>query len=348
MGIKFSSLIEGKPIELEQLAGKRIAIDSFNWLYQFLAIIRGADGNPLMDSRGRVTSHLSGLFYRTINLLEAGVKPIYVFDGKPPEFKHAETERRREVRAVAKEKWHTALERGDLVEAKKQAMRSTTLTNEMIEDAKVLLESMGVPVIQAPSEGEALCASMASVGDAWATASQDFDSLLFGTPRLIRNLSIYGKRKYMKQGWMYVNPEIITLDSVLKELEIDRNMLIILGILVGTDYNPGGIEGIGPVKGLKLVKEKKTLEAVLEKTGWTFSIPAKEIFDFFKNQPKFEYKIEFKTPDNEKITKLLCGEHNFSHERIESALARLDKKHVTKSKSKPDKPSHELSVFFKK
>lgn len=233
MGIQFSSLIEGKPIALEQMAGKRIAIDTFNWLYQFLSIIRGADGQPLMDSRGRVTSHLSGLFYRTVNLLEAGVRPIYVFDGRPPEFKHAEAVRRREARAEAHEKWQAALAAGELAEAKKQAARSTTLTDEMLDDARALLAAMGVPVVQAPSEGEALCARMAAAGDAWAVASQDFDTLLFGAPRLIRNLSIYGRRKYRKQGWVMVNPEMITLDSALEALEISRDQLIILGILVG-------------------------------------------------------------------------------------------------------------------
>jgi len=347
MGIAFSSLIEGKPITIEQLSGKRIAIDSFNWLYQFLSIIRGADGQPLMDSRGRVTSHLSGLFYRTINLLEAGVKPIYVFDGKPPEFKHAETARRREVRETAREKWQAALAAGEMAEARKQAARSTTLTNEMLDDARSLLEALGVPVVQAPSEGEALCAQMAAAGDAWAVASQDFDTLLFGAPRLIRNLSIYGRRKYRKQGWLMVNPEIIELEAALKGLGIDRNQLIILGILVGTDYNRGGIEGIGPVKGTKLVSEKKTLDAVLEQTGWPFDVPAQEIFDFFKNPPKGEYKLEFHAPNNEKIISLLCDEHDFSRERIDSALER-----ITGQKKKSNKPgkgeASALTSFIKK
>jgi len=345
MGIAFSSLIEGKPITIEQLSGKRIAIDSFNWLYQFLSIIRGADGQPLMDSRGRVTSHLSGLFYRTINLLEAGVKPIYVFDGKPPEFKHAETARRREVRETAREKWQAALAAGEMAEAKKQAARSTTLTDEMLEDARVLLSAMGVPVIQAPSEGEALCAQMAADGDVWAVASQDFDTLLFGAPRLIRNLSIYGRRKYRKQGWVMVNPEIIELEAALKGLGIDRNQLIILGMLVGTDYDQGGIEGIGPVKGMKLVSEKKTLAAVLEQTGWPFDVPAQEIFDFFKNPPKGEYKLEFHAPNNEKIISLLCDEHEFSRERVETALARIGGQKHTKKKSKAETASA-LTAFI--
>jgi flap endonuclease-1 len=348
MGIAFSSLIEGKPITIEQLSGKRIAIDSFNWLYQFLSIIRGADGQPLMDSRGRVTSHLSGLFYRTINLLEAGVKPIYVFDGKPPEFKYAETARRHALRVEAREKWQAALAAGEMAEAKKQAARSTTLTDDMLDDARSLLSAMGVPVVQAPSEGEALCAQMAAAGDVWAVASQDFDTLLFGAPRLVRNLSIYGRRKYRKQDWTMVNPELIELKAALEGLEINRDQLIVLGMLVGTDYNIGGIPGIGPVKGLKLVREEKTLAAVLEQTGWPFELAAQEIFDFFKAPPKGEYKIEFHAPDSEKIIRLLCDEHDFSRERIETALARLGGQ-ARKSVKKKDKgePS-QLSAFLKK
>jgi len=347
MGIQFSSLIEGKPITIEQLSGRRIAIDTFNFLYQFLSIIRGADGNPLMDSKGRVTSHLSGLFYRTINLLEAGVKPIYVFDGKPPEFKHAENLRRRAEREAAREKWQAALARGELEEARKQAKRAVTRTDEMIEDAHALLDAMGVPAIQAPSEGEALCAQMVLAGDAWAVASQDFDTLLFGTPRLIRNLSIYGKRKYRKQGWVLVNPELLELETVLKGLEINRDQLIILGMLIGTDYNIGGVSGIGPVKGLKMVQEKKTLKAVTDYTGWSFAASAEEIFDFFKNPPKGDYMLEFRAPDKEKILNLLCDEHDFSRERIESALERLE---TTKSpkKKRAVESSQTLGAFFKK
>jgi len=323
MGIQFSSLIHGREMALDEMSGRRIAIDTFNFLYQFLSIIRGADGQPLMDSKSRVTSHLSGLFYRTVNLLEAGVKPIYVFDGRAPEFKHAEAARRREVRETARIKWQAALERGELDEAKKQAARAVTLTDEMLDDSRALLDAMGVPVLQAPSEGEAFCAQIAAAGDAWAVASQDFDTLLFGAPRLIRNLSIYGKRKYRKQGWILVNPEMLELEAVLKELEIDRNQLIILGMLVGTDYDSGGIPGIGPVKGLKLVKEAKTLDAVLEKTGWTFDVPAKDIFDFFHDPPKADYNIEFKAPDAKKIIEILCDEHEFSRERVETALKRI-------------------------
>ncbi|OYT32620.1 flap endonuclease-1 [Archaeoglobales archaeon ex4484_92] len=221
--------------------GRKVAIDAFNAIYQFLSTIRQRDGTPLMDSKGRITSHLSGLFYRTINLMEAGIKPAYVFDGKPPEFKKKELEKRAEAREEALEKWEMALARGELEEAKKYAQRASKVNEILIEDAKKLLELMGIPWVQAPSEGEAQAAYMASKGDVWTSASQDYDSLLFGTPKLVRNLTITGRRKLPgKDIYIEVRPELILLEDVLKELKLTREKLIELAILVGTDYNPGG------------------------------------------------------------------------------------------------------------
>jgi flap endonuclease-1 len=323
MGVKFTQIVSGTEIALQDLAGKRVAIDSFNFLYQFLAIIRGADGRPLMDSKGRVTSHLSGLFYRTVNLLEAGVKPVYVFDGPPPKLKSLETAKRREVRAEAKIAYEEALEKGELEEARKQAQRAVTLTDEMIADAKKLLAAMGLPAIQAPSEGEALCSQMAKAGDVWCVATQDYDSLLFGAPRLVRNLSISGRRKFGKGEYVLVNPEMIVLKDALKELGISHDQLIVLAILVGTDYNPGGIRGIGPKKALKLVKEKKGMAEALEGLEWQHEADPREIFEFFKKPPEAEYTIEFGELDPEKVRKIMVEEHEFSAERIDNGLERL-------------------------
>ncbi len=348
MGIQLSSLISGKEISVGDLKGKVVAVDAFNWLYQFLSIIRGSDGNPLQDSQGRVTSHLSGLFYRSINLIEAGAKLVYVFDGEPPHFKFAESERRRELRKEAREKWQEAVDKGDAEEALKFAKRTATLTNEMVEDSKKLLNAMGVCVVQAPGEGEALAAQMVAANDAWCVATQDFDSLLFGASRLVRNLSISGRRRYMKTEYVMVNPELILLKDVLHELDITRDQLIILGILIGTDYNPGGIHGYGPKKALKIVKEKKKIEDVLKETGWKFDVPAEEIFDFFKSggessknsqivksASRFSYDIKFPKMNEEEVKKILCDEHEFSNERAENGIRRL--KGETKGKRKTDK-----------
>ncbi len=334
MGIQLAGIVEGKEISIEALIDKKIAIDAFNWIYQFLSIIRQKDGTPLKDSKDRVTSHLSGLFYRTTKLMTTGIKPIYVFDGKMPEFKKATAEQRRDIRAEAAREWKEALARGDLEEARKYAQRASELTDEMIRDSKHLLKALGIPAIQAPSEGEALCSLMTRKGDAHATATQDYDSLPFGCPRLVRNLSITGKRRRGKE-LINVEPEMILLKDVLGKLGINRSQLIILGILVGTDYNPGGISGYGPKKALDLVKKKKTLKAVLAEVVWDFDVSAEEIYDFFRKPLESDYNIEFSETDEEDIKRLLCDEHDFSEERISSALQKLrEEKKSQKSLSK--------------
>ncbi|WP_324736208.1 flap endonuclease-1 [Thermococcus sp. SY098] len=324
MGVQIGELVPRKEIEIENLNGRKIAIDALNAIYQFLSIIRQRDGTPLMDSKGRITSHLSGLFYRTINLMEAGIKPAYVFDGKPPEFKRRELEKRAEAREEAEEKWQEALARGDLEEAKKYAQRASRVNEQLIEDAKKLLDLMGIPWVQAPSEGEAQAAYMASKGKVWASASQDYDSLLFGAPRLVRNLTITGRRKLPgKDVYVEVKPELIVLEEVLKELKIDREKLIELAILVGTDYNPGGIKGVGPKKALEIVKYSKD---PLKKYQKMSDVDLYAIKEFFLNPPVTDdYKLVWKMPDEEGILKFLCDEHDFSEERVKNGLERLKK-----------------------
>ncbi|NJE07983.1 flap endonuclease-1 [Thermococcus sp. M39] len=324
MGVQIGELIPRREIEIENLNGRKIAIDALNAIYQFLSIIRQRDGTPLMDSKGRITSHLSGLFYRTINLMEVGIKPAYVFDGKPPEFKKKELEKRAEAREEAEEKWQEALARGDLEEAKKYAQRASRVNEQLIEDAKKLLDLMGIPWVQAPSEGEAQAAYMASKGKVWASASQDYDSLLFGAPRLVRNLTITGRRKLPgKDVYVEVKPELIVLEEVLKELKIDREKLIELAILVGTDYNPGGIKGIGPKKALEIVRYSKD---PLKKYQKMSDVDLYAIKEFFLNPPVTDdYKLVWKMPDEEGILKFLCDEHDFSEERVKNGLERLKK-----------------------
>ncbi|WP_297487340.1 flap endonuclease-1 [Thermococcus sp.] len=324
MGVQIGELVPRKEIELENLYGKKIAVDAFNAMYQFLSTIRQRDGTPLMDSKGRITSHLSGFFYRTINLMEAGLKPAYVFDGKPPEFKEKELERRREVREEAEEKWYEALERGELEEAKKYAMRATRVNEQLINDAKTLLNLMGIPVVQAPSEGEAQAAYMAAKGSTYASASQDYDSLLFGAPRLVRNLTITGRRKLPgKNVYVEVRPELVVLKEVLERLGIDREKLIEMAILVGTDYNPGGIKGIGPKKALTIVKRSKD---PLKRYNEQSPVDLYAIKDFFLNPPVTDdYELRWREPDEEGILKFLCDEHDFSEERVKNGLERLKK-----------------------
>ena len=324
MGVQISSIVPKKEVELTDLSGKKIAIDAYNTLYQFLSIIRDRmTGEPLKDSKGRVTSHLSGLFYRTINLMEVGIRPVYVFDGRPPKFKKATIERRERAKKEAEKKMEEAIAKGEA--AIKYAQGTSKLTDEMVKGAKKLLSLMGIPWVQAPSEGEMQAAYMASKNDVWASGSQDYDSLLVGSPRLIRNLSITGRRKLPnREVYIEIKPELIELEELLASLGITREQLIIIGMLVGTDYNPDGIPGIGPKKALKLVKEEKNLKNVLRKIEWEFDIDPEELYKFFLCPPHTDnYKLEWKIPEEGKLIDFMVGEHDFSLERIKKGVGKL-------------------------
>lgn len=329
MGVALKELVNKKELELKDLKGRVLVFDAFNMLYQFLTTIRSADGNVLTDSQGRVTSHLIGLFSRVSRFLEAEIKPVFVFDGKVPELKKAERERRKELKVEAKAKYEIAVQEEDVESMKKYAARTSRLTDEMIEDAKELLRAFGIPIIQAPSEGEAQAAFMVKKGDAYACVSQDYDSLLFGCPILIHNLSIAGrKRKIRGIGYRTVKPEMIHLSELLNELGIDIEKLIALGMLVGTDYNIGGIKGIGPKNALKLVKQYSDFDQLFNELKWDEFFPYswREVFNLFKNvEVTNDYSLKWGAIKKEELVKLLVEDHNFSLERVNASLEKLNK-----------------------
>ncbi len=327
MGVKIGDIVTSRlELRLKDLSGKKIALDAFNAMYQFLAKIRQPDGTPLMTSKGEITSVHSGIFYRTANLLKEGIIPIYVFDGEKPEFKAKTIEERVKTREEAEEKWKAALERGELEEARKYAQAALNVTDEMVEDAKKILELMGIPVVQAPSEGEAQAAYMAAKGSVWAAGSQDYDSLLFGAPKLIRNITITGKRKIPRKNiYVDVYPELIELEKVLRENGIAREQLILIGILVGSDYNPGGIRGIGAKKALELVKRYRKPEILFSKVEWEFDVDPMDIYEFFLNPPTTdEYDVELKKPDSENLIKFMVEEHEFSEDRVKKVINEIE------------------------
>lgn len=340
MGVDLGDLAIKRTITLESLSGKIIAIDAFNVLYQFLASIRQEDGTPLMDFKGRPTAHLSGLFYRTSKLLGHGIKPIFVFDGKAHRLKGKTQGERAEIKKIAAEKWKEAIEAERYDEAKKFAQATSRLTNEMISESKILLEAMGVPSIQAPSDGEAQAAMMVQLGQAYATASQDYDALLFGSPILIRNISITGRRKIPRQDkYILVEPEEIELKEALSLLGLSREQLIFLGMLIGTDFNEG-VKGIGPKKGLKIVREIKTLDELLgylkKEQDYQFEVDAEEVFNLFLDPAyKDPGEIEWNLPNSEEIKRILVTEHDFSEERISKVIEELIK--TTKEKGAQSK-----------
>lgn len=322
MGVDLSDLFEKKEIELSELRGKVIAIDAHNTLYQFLSIIRQRDGTPLIDSHGEITSHLSGFLYRTTNLIEEGIKPVYVFDGAPPQFKRAVIEERKKIRIEAFEKWEEARAKGE-EEAFKHAQASSHIKGSMIDDAKGLLDFMGIPVVQAPGEGEAQAAFMVQNKDAYAAGSQDYDALLFGASIVVRNLAVTGKRKLPgKSIYVDVKPEIIELEKGLLKLEISREQLIDIALLIGTDYNEG-IKGIGPKKAPKLIKKHGSIEGALNGLNADIEKLAEIKALFLNPDVTSDYDLKWKKPEGEAIIKFLCAEHDFSEARVSKAVERL-------------------------
>lgn len=334
LGVNLRDLLPKKSVDLRNLSGRSIAIDAANALHQFLAVIRQPDGTPLKDSIGRITSHLSGLLYRTSKLVEMEIKPVYVFDGIPPSLKEVEIKRRTKIKAEAVIKYKRALKEGKLKEARTYAQATSRLEHYMIEDAIRLLSHLGIPWVQAPSEGEAQAAYLTRRGDTAFCASQDYDSLLFGAPRLVRNVTISGRRKLPRKS-VYINviPEMVDLNKVLTELDITHEQLIDVGILVGTDFNPNGVKGIGPKTAVKLIKEHGNLERLLPNLKETdFPVEPRKIREIFLH-PKVtdNYRLKWKDPDVEGVINFLCTERAFSEERVRRALEKINK---TKKKTK--------------
>lgn len=333
MAVDLSKLVSKRKLALEALNGRIIAIDAYNILYQFLSIIRQPDGTPLMDSHGNTTSHLSGIFYRTIEILGYGIKPMYVFDGIPSILKQKTIEARMKRRKEAYEAWQEAKKAGDLELARTYAQASARVDKNIVASSKKLLELMGVPYINAPSEGEAQASHMCRKGIVYAAASQDYDTLLFGSTYVIRNLTFSGRRKLPnKNVFITVEPEIISFEDTLKALGLNHKQLIWVGILLGTDFNTG-IKGVGPKTALKIAHASKGIEDVeihvksKFKTG--FETDIKEVEDLFLHPEVSEIdRAELASMfdascDRDGIVKFMCSEHGFSNERIEKFADKL-------------------------
>ncbi|MDP9498506.1 MAG: flap endonuclease-1 [Thermoproteota archaeon] len=335
MGLDLKPLVKSSPIMISELSGKVIAIDAYNTIYQFLATIRGITGELLTNNNGEVTSHLSGLFYRNVNLLAEDIKLIYIFDGKPSPLKSKEIDRRRQVKQDALNKYQEAITAGRFEDARKYGQATSVLTDKMVEESKMILTLLGIPYIQASSEGEAAAAQLTQSNIAFACASQDYDSLLFGAKRLIRNLAISGKRKVPNRNvYVDIEPEIIEQQQLLNETGLNLEQLVDIGILIGTDFNPGGIPGIGPKTALKLVREHNKLEKIEKIEASLANIPYKEIREVFLKQeaPKIN-GIEFNEINYDALVNFLCTEKNFSVARVNTSLDKVKKSITNRNQS---------------
>ena len=335
MGIDLKPILTTCPIKSSDLSDKIIAVDAYNTIYQFLATIRGPTGESLTNNKGEITSHLSGLFYRNINFLTENIKLVYIFDGKPHSLKFKEIEKRKELKQEAIQKYQEALEEGRLEDAKKYSQGTVILTDKIIEQSKLILKLLGIPVIQAPSEGEATASILTKDGMAYACASQDYDSLLFGAKRLVRNLTISGKRKIPNiNKYVNIEPEIIHQSQILESTKLTLEQLVDIGILIGTDFNPGGFPGIGPKTALKLIKENGKLEKIEKIKENLNDIPYRQIREIFLNPENIPINnIEFDNPNYNEIIGFLCDTMDFSKERVESSLERVKKSQEKRSQS---------------
>ncbi|MBR3197925.1 MAG: flap endonuclease-1 [Methanobrevibacter sp.] len=313
MGVKLKDIVEAESISFKDLEGRVVSIDAFNTLYQFLSTIRQRDGRPLTDEHGNVTSHLSGILYRNSSMIEKDIKPIYIFDGKAPELKSETQAKRREVRDEAEQIYKEALKAGDTEKARKFAMRSSKLSPEIIESSKKLLTLMGIPYVEAKGEGEAQAAYLVANGDAYAVASQDYDCLMFGAKRVVRNLAVSSNLGDL---------EFYQLDKVLRQLNVTREELVDMGILIGTDFCEG-LKGVGAKTALKLAHNGQLKEKIAElQKESTHDLD--EVRDIFlKHNVNTDYKIKWEKPDKDKLIEFMCYEHGFSVERVSRASDRL-------------------------
>ena len=337
MGLDLKPILTYTNIKLSDLSNKIIAVDAFNTIHQFLATIRGSTGELLSNSQGEITSHISGLFYRNINLLAEGIKLVYVFDGVSSPLKINEIQRRHQIKEIATEKYEKALVQGKLEEARKYSQATSVLTNKMIEESKRLLSLLGIPAIQAPSEGEATAANLTNTDLVHICASQDYDSILFGARRLVRNITISGKRKVPnRNAYIDVPLEIFHLEDILDLTKLTNEQLVDVGILIGTDYNSGGIPGIGPKTALKLIQKYSKLENIDQLQEPLSNVPYEEIRELFL-KPKVanvtSNDIKFEPVDYDKLVEFLCTEKNFSSDRVNSALQKVQNSDKNKNQS---------------
>ncbi len=338
MGVKIGELFREEKISFDDLHDRVVVIDAYNVLHQFLASIRQRDGTPLKNSKGEITSHLSGLFQRTANLVEARIRPVYSFDGKPHPLKAKTIEERQKRKKQAEKEYLEALEEGDLKTARLKAQQTSRLTEDMVKQSKELLDALGIPWVQAPMEGEAQASYMVKKGDAYAVGSQDYDCLLVGAPILVRNLTSQDKRKLPgKEAYTNIYPKQITLKTNLKTLGITHEQLVDMAILIGTDFNDG-VKGIGPKKSLNLIKDNGSVENALAKIDAKNPPNSDEIKEirkiFLEPNITDDYVLEWPGIDNEKALKILCDQHHFKKDRVEPTLTKFANiQHMAKQKT---------------
>ncbi|KAG5307025.1 FEN1 endonuclease, partial [Acromyrmex insinuator] len=327
-----------KERELKHYFGRKIAIDASMCLYQFLIAVR-SEGAQLTTVDGETTSHLMGTFYRTIRMVEQGIKPVYVFDGKPPNLKSGELAKRAERRDEAQKLLQAAEEDGNVEAIDKFNRRLVKVTKTHADEAKELLQLMGIPYVDAPCEAEAQCAALVKAGKVFATATEDMDALTFGCNVLLRRLTFSEARKLPVQE--------IHFDKVLAGLELNHNEFIDLCIMLGCDYT-NSIKGVGPKRAIELIKNHRSLEKIIENIDvkkypipedWNYK-DARLLFQEPEVSNPDDVQLKWSEPDEEGLVKFLCGDKQFNEERVRNGAKKLHKARNTSTQGR-------LDSFFK-
>jgi flap endonuclease-1 len=290
----------------------------------------------LTDSSGNPVSHLTGLFSRTSKLRESNIKPVFIFDGKPPEMKRDTLEKRKECKENAALNYEIAKDEGNLEDMKKYAQGTSRITPDILASSKKLLEIMGIPWIQAESEAEAQAAFMVSNGDADLVGSQDYDVFLFGAEDVVRNLGSTGKRKVPGQNkYVAKTPEHISLSGSLAELDLSRDQLIDLAICIGTDFNEG-MHRVGAKTALKFIRQHGDIATVIKEENKDIRActSVEEIRDFFLNPPvNTDYNLKWCKPCSDKLFDFLVTEKGFSEKQVMKNTQILDERAASECQS---------------
>ncbi|CAL1544173.1 unnamed protein product [Lymnaea stagnalis] len=310
-----------KENEIKNFFGRKVAIDASMSIYQFLIAVR-QDGSQLTNEEGETTSHLMGMFYRTIRMVESGIKPVYVFDGKPPEMKSGELAKRKEKRDDAQKELEKAEEAGDEENVEKFSRRLVKVTKEHNDDCKKLLTLMGIPYVEAPCEAEAQCAALVKSGKVFATGTEDMDSLTFGSNVVLRHLTFSEARKLPIKEYQ--------LSKILEDLGLTQDEFIDLCILLGCDYCDS-IRGIGPKRAIELIKQHRSIEEIIKHLDkkkyvipedWMYK-EARKLFQEPEVLDPAEIELKWNDPDEEGLVEFMVNQKNFNEERIRNGAKKL-------------------------
>ena len=335
MGVKnlFKLITQNAPNSItskniKDYSGKCIVLDASMIIYQYVIAIRSS-GSDLQDNKGNLTSHILGVLSKAFMLLKYDIIPIFVFDGKPPEIKYNTIKNRKKIRKKNLEKMESASEEDKV----KYFKRSFSITKKQTDEAKEILKLFGVPVIEAPSEADPLCALITKNGNAYGVGSEDMDLLAFGSSNLIRNLS--GRKKVIE----------INLSSILDEMKLKQDEFIDLCILLGCDYS-NTIPKIGPKRALDIINKHKSIDSFLENDEKVkseyYKIPEdfnyKEARDFFKNPPVKKVnknELKLKKPKYNKIKEIMVDKYNFKLNQVNKYMNIIKSAYNNCSKNMP-------------